>query len=84
MFVCTLCEKETCYVSKFCGDCRKIKHLLNLYGKDVYTTLDKVLVRSAEQQNHKIETSIKPKIERNLDNPTPAELKLKLRNGKKI
>lgn len=87
MFSCTLCEKETCYVSKFCTNCRKIKHLLNLYGDDVYSTLDKVLVRSKDQQNYKIENSIKPKIERNLENPTPSELKnqkLKLRNGKKI
>ena len=38
MLSCTLCEKETCYVSKFCTKCRRIKHLLNLYGEDVYTT----------------------------------------------
>ena len=66
MFCCTLCEKETCYVSKFCGNCRRIKHLINLYGDDVYKTLEEVLVRTPSQQNNKIKTSIAPKIERNL------------------
>ena len=58
MLSCTLCEKETCYVSKFCTKCRRIKHLLNLYGEDVYTTLETVLVRNKKQQTHKINTSL--------------------------
>uniref|UniRef100_A0A6C0IVB0 Uncharacterized protein n=1 Tax=viral metagenome TaxID=1070528 RepID=A0A6C0IVB0_9ZZZZ len=56
MFSCTLCEKESCYLSKFCDKCRRVKHLLNLYGDDVYNTLETVLVRSKSQQNHKINT----------------------------
>ena len=66
MFCCTLCEKEYCYISKFCDKCRRIKHLLNLYGDDVYKTLDEVLVRTEKQQENKINTSIKPVIERKL------------------
>ena len=54
MLSCTLCEKETCYVSKFCTKCRRIKHLLNLYGEDVYTTLETVLIRNKKQQMDKI------------------------------
>lgn len=61
-----LCEKETCYISKFCDKCRRIKHLLNLYGDDVYKTLEQVLVRTNNQQNNKINIEIKPKLERNL------------------
>uniref|UniRef100_A0A6C0EIU2 Uncharacterized protein n=1 Tax=viral metagenome TaxID=1070528 RepID=A0A6C0EIU2_9ZZZZ len=54
MLSCTLCEKETCYISKFCTKCRRIKHLLNLYGDDVYNTLETVLVRNNHQQANKI------------------------------
>ena len=54
MLSCTLCEKETCYISKFCSKCRRIKHLLNLYGEDVYSTLETVLVRNNQQQANKI------------------------------
>ena len=63
MLSCTLCEKETCYVSKFCTKCRRIKHLLNLYGEDVYTTLETVLVRNKKQQTHKINTSFKKSVQ---------------------
>jgi len=65
---CTLCinSDEWLITSRFCTKCQRIKHLLNLYGDDVYTTLEEVLVRTAQQQINKISTSIKPKIERTL------------------
>ena len=65
-FNCTLCckSKEWLITSRFCGDCQRIKHLLNLYGDEVYKTLEEVLVRTPSQQKNKISTSIKPKIER--------------------
>jgi hypothetical protein len=63
MLSCTLCEKETCYVSKFCTKCRRIKHLINLYGEDVYTTLETVLVRNQKQQTHKINTTFKKSVQ---------------------
>ena len=67
-FNCTLCLESTEWLitSKFCKNCQRIKHLLNLYGSEVYTTLEEVLVRTPSQQKNKIEKSIKPKIERNL------------------
>ena len=67
-FQCTLCSNsdEWLVVSRFCTKCRRIKHLLNLYGDEVYDTLEEVLVRTKEQQNNKIKTSIKPVIERKL------------------
>jgi len=67
-FNCTLCQKtdEWLITSRFCSKCRRIKHLLNLYGDDVYTTLEEVLVRTEKQQTNKIKTSIKPTIERTL------------------
>lgn len=70
MFGCYLCEKEYCYISKFCDKCRRIKHLINLYGDDVYKTLEEVLVRTEKQQENKINTSIKPVIERKLPEDT--------------
>ena len=67
-FQCSLCEKsdEWLILGRFCGKCRRIKHLLNLYGDDVYLTLEEVLVRDSKQQKNKIDVTIKPKIERNL------------------
>tara|TARA_R110000803_G_scaffold124302_2_gene192114 strand:+ start:6213 stop:6470 length:258 start_codon:yes stop_codon:yes gene_type:complete len=68
VFQCSLCAKsdEWLIIGKFCEKCRRIKHLLNLYGDDVYLTLEEVLVRDSKQQKNKIDTTIKPKIERNL------------------
>ena len=65
---CTLCcnSSEWLVVSRFCSKCQRIKHLLNLYGEEVYSTLEEVLVRTQDQQLNKIKTSIKPVIERKL------------------
>ena len=59
MFVCTLCEKETCYVAKHCDKCRQIKHLLNLYGDRVYDVLNCVLVRNENAIAKKTEVQLK-------------------------
>tara|TARA_R110000765_G_scaffold330644_1_gene421405 strand:- start:330 stop:569 length:240 start_codon:yes stop_codon:yes gene_type:complete len=68
VFQCTLCSKSTEWLllGRFCEKCRRIRHLLNLYGDDVYLTLEEVLVRDSKQQKNKIDVTIKPKIERNL------------------
>ena len=68
MMNCTLCNNsdEWLITSRFCSKCRRIKHLLNLYGDEVYDTLEEVLVRTKDQQENKIKTSIKPVIERKL------------------
>jgi len=57
---CYLCEKKEreSYFSYFCKECRRVKHLLNLYTDDVYETLETVLVRTKKQQEHKIKTTI--------------------------
>ena len=68
MMACTLCSNsdEWLITSRFCSKCKRIKHLLNLYGDDVYKTLEVCLVRTADQQNNKIKTTIKPVIKREL------------------
>lgn len=78
MFDCSLCLNSDEYLvtSRFCSKCKRIKHLLSIYGAEVYLTLEEVLVRNADQQKNKIATSIKPKIERTLRStiPTPAPI----------
>lgn len=59
MFECRLCEIEACYTSHVCVKCRRIKHLLNLYGDRVYEVLEAVLVRSEDKQEIKIQNEIK-------------------------
>lgn len=73
MFSCVLCEKneEYLFVSKFCGKCRKIKHLINLYGDRVYEVLDEVLVKNEKEQEEHIKEELKnelTKTEYNLRN----------------
>ena len=71
MFQCTLCEREVCYVSKFCVKCKKIKHYLNLYEERVYEVLDNVLSRTQTKQNNKIQQEIKEEIENKKQNLQP-------------
>jgi len=60
MFNCYLCEKESCYTSWFCDDCRKIKNIMNVYGKeDVLDILNKTCLRDNKQVGYKIDTIIK-------------------------
>jgi uncharacterized protein YbaR (Trm112 family) len=65
MGLCYLCEKKerVAYWSYFCNDCRRIKHLLNLYGDRVNDVLEHVLVRPEDKQAHKIKDEIKKDIE---------------------
>lgn len=61
MWNCVLCEKSEEYliISKFCSKCRKIKHLLNLYGDRVYEVLDEVLVKNETEQEEHIKEELK-------------------------
>ena len=44
---CRLCEEVSVYLSHVCADCRKIKNLMNIYGKpQVIQVLENVLVRN--------------------------------------
>ena len=46
-FQCKLCETEWVYTTHVCADCRKIKNLMNIYGKpQVIQVLENVLVRN--------------------------------------
>ncbi len=65
MAQCYLCEKKerVAYWSYYCTDCRRIKHLLNLYGDRVNNVLEHVLVRPEDKQEHKIKDEIKKDIE---------------------
>ena len=45
VFSCILCEKETCYISNLCTNCRRVKHLISVYDTKVYDVLEDVLVR---------------------------------------
>ncbi len=65
MAQCYLCEKKerVAYWSYYCADCRRIKHLLNLYGDRVNEVLEHVLVRPENKQEHKIKDEIKKDIE---------------------
>ena len=45
-YLCEIKERES-YFSYYCKECRRIKHLLNLYGNRVNEVLEHVLVRPA-------------------------------------
>lgn len=46
-FQCKLCESEYVFTTHVCPDCRKIKNLMNIYGKSqVILVLENVLVRN--------------------------------------
>lgn len=79
-FQCTLCSKsdEWLLVGRFCEKCKRIRHLLSIYGEDVYLTLEEVLVRDSSQQKNKINTTIKPKIERTLRSKDKEKINLNI------
>jgi len=59
MFECKLCERETCVTTHICEKCRRVKHLINLYGDRVFEVLEAVLVRNEQKQELKIQQEIK-------------------------
>ena len=65
MFFCKLCEVESCYTTNLCEKCRRVKHLINLYGCRVYEVLEAVLVRKEDKQDNKINEEIKTEIIKN-------------------
>ena len=62
VFSCKLCEAQPCYTTNFCNKCRKIKHLINLYGDRVHEVLDKVLMVNIVEQNAREHTEIKTEV----------------------
>ncbi len=71
MFSCPLCRTEWCITSKLCDKCNKVKHLMDIYGRDkVVEILEKVLI--VEQFKEKKEEEIKETCSNDLkdyDNP---------------
>lgn len=56
MFSCYLCEKESCYVTYFCEQCREIKNIMNVYGRaEVLDIVKTCTIRNKKQLNNKIE-----------------------------
>ena len=52
MYSCSICE-QWC-VGSLCNDCRKIKHLCSVYGKErILTSLDRLFCRTEFQESHK-------------------------------
>ena len=59
---CALCEGEFVFLSSVCCECRRIKHIMNIYSKEeVLNVLEKILVRGSEHINKSIINEIKNK-----------------------
>tara|TARA_R110001592_G_C12608626_1_gene696632 strand:- start:268 stop:492 length:225 start_codon:yes stop_codon:yes gene_type:complete len=63
MYECYLCLKPKGYTEYFCGDCQKLKETISLYGQEVHEVVNKVFIRTPEQQQHKINIELKKQIE---------------------
>mgnify|MGYP003626949239 CR=1 FL=1 len=69
VFQCKMCELEWVYTTHVCPDCRKIKNLMNIYGKpQVISVLDNVLVRNTagiinKEEDIKRKGLVKTKVE---------------------
>lgn len=60
VFHCSLCQKETCYISTFCENCEFIKRICNTYGAvEVKNILERVCLRNSEQRGFKIAKELK-------------------------
>ena len=62
---CYLCRTESRQnlFGYYCAKCKRIQDLLNLYGDEVYDVLEVCLVRTADQQQNKINLISKKKLE---------------------
>ena len=86
-FNCYLCEKESVYLTWFCGDCRKIKNIMNVYGKkELLQILETTCLRNKNQIGYKIDNLVKKVVfkETIKESDLPKiETKMVLRNTKK-
>ena len=46
VFSCVFCEKEWCYTTYLCSDCRALKHTKLLYGDKFNSVINNVLLRN--------------------------------------
>jgi hypothetical protein len=52
---CALCEEEFMLFSKVCDECRRIKHIMNIYSKrEVLDVIERVLIRNKGDIEHTI------------------------------
>ena len=80
VFQCYLCEKESVYMSWFCDDCRKIKNIMNCYGKEgVLSILNKTCLRDNKQVGYKIDT-IKKEVKVVSEQPKLEQMVLRKKN----
>ena len=91
-FNCYLCEKESVYLSWFCDDCRKIKNIMNVYGKkELLEILETTCLRNKNQIGYKIDNIVKKVTFKAIEVPTAEQKptiqnkdgKMVLRNTKK-
>ena len=62
--VCYFCEEEReSWTGYYCDACANLRRTVLLYGKRVHEVVDNVLIRSAEQQSHKIKAELKHEID---------------------
>lgn len=84
VFECRLCEEETVITVNLCEKCRKIKHMMNIYTREiVYDVLDKVLIRNTEQRQYKIKNYKKPETDI-IDDTDNSYLQLKNKTHEEI
>lgn len=59
VFACTLCQRETCYVSTFCDKCQSVQNLIKVYGLErVVGSLNTVFVRQDQGISSKVKAEV--------------------------
>ena len=60
MYCYLCCDSYAGVLDALCEDCRKVRYIIKLYGKtNVVEVLNKILLRTPEQQEHKMKTITK-------------------------
>jgi|TARA_R110000796_G_scaffold33813_2_gene87458 hypothetical protein len=84
MFLCHLCEEQTVITSNLCASCRRIKHMMSCYSREiVYDVLEKVLIRDSQQREYKIKNYKKPETDI-IDNNDSSYRELKDKTNEEI
>ena len=63
VFNCALCKDSDEYIltGYFCSECRKIKNLISVYGKDIHKSLDNVYKKTDKGIKSKVLDEIQKK-----------------------
>ena len=85
---CYLCGEEPRekYFGYYCKDCYRLYTIIKTYGKQrVVEICENVLIRTEEQQTHKIKKELSTETRKLEENIKSVDFNLKeLRNGKKV